>query len=285
VAAFSRTAIGDLVRLQAEDRLAAELDGPAVRLKAATDQVEQRALPGAVRSDDPDDLAGAHRDIHTVAGHDGAGKSTLLDAISGFAPMEAGTAAIGGVDVTRALPYRRARLGLARSFQDARGFANMTVREALLGSLHGSFRGGLLAEGIGAGVARDDEHAALDAIEDALALVDVRRYLDTRIADLSVGTARAVELAVLSLRRPTVLLLDEPASGLQQSEVEALAGVIQRIRGDAATLIVEHDVPFVRSFVDRLVAMDLGRVIAEGDPAAVLDDPAVIESYLGVPAR
>ena len=116
-------------------------------------------------------------------------------------------------------------------------------------------------------------------------MVDVRRYLEVRIADLSVGTARAVELAVLSLRRPAVLLLDEPASGLQQSEVEALAGVIERIRGSAATLIVEHDVPFVRAFADRLIAMDLGRVIAEGSPGEVLDHPAVIESYLGVPAR
>jgi len=240
---------------------------------------------GAVVPCDAVDITVRTGEIVGIIGPNGAGKSTLLDAVSGFAPMEAGTVAIAGIDVTRALPYRRARLGLARSFQDARGFANMTVREALLGSLHRNFRGGLLAEGIGAGVARDDEQAALDAVQDALALVDVRRYLDTRIADLSVGTARAVELAVLSLRHPTVLLLDEPASGLQQSEVEALAGVIQRIRGDAATLIVEHDVPFVRSFVDRLVAMDLGRVISEGDPGEVLDDPAVIESYLGVPAR
>ena len=240
---------------------------------------------GAVVPCDGVDVTVNAGEIVAIIGPNGAGKSTLLDAISGFAPLEAGSVAIGGTDVTRALPYRRARFGLARSFQDARGFANMTVREALLGSLHGSFRGGLLAEGIGAGVARDDERAASDLIEEALALVDVRRYLEVRIADLSVGTARAVELAVLSLRRPAVLLLDEPASGLQQSEVEALAGVIERIRGSAATLIVEHDVPFVRAFADRLIAMDLGRVIAEGSPDEVLDHPAVIESYLGVPAR
>jgi ABC-type branched-subunit amino acid transport system ATPase component len=240
---------------------------------------------GAVVPCDGVDIAVRPGEIVGIIGPNGAGKSTLLDAISGFAVLEQGSIAIGGSDVTRALPYRRARLGLARSFQDARLFMNMTVREALLGCLHGSFRGGLLAEGIGAAVARDDEQAATDAIDDALALVDVRRYLDVRIADLSVGTARAVELAVLSLRRPTVLLLDEPASGLQQSEVEVLAGVIQRIRGNAATLIVEHDVPFVRAFVDRLIAMDLGRVIADGPPAEVLDHPAVIESYLGVPAR
>ena len=98
---------------------------------------------GAVVPCDGVDVTVHAGEIVAIIGPNGAGKSTLLDAISGFAPLEAGSVAIGGTDVTRALPYRRARLGLARSFQDARGFANMTVREALLGSLHGRFRGGL----------------------------------------------------------------------------------------------------------------------------------------------
>ena len=253
--------------------------GPALEVRGA------RVRFGAVVAVNDVDVAIAPGEIVGIIGPNGAGKSTLMDAISGFAPLESGSVAIGGENVTRALPYRRARLGLARSFQDARLFANMTVRESLLGSMHQTFRGGIVAEGIGAAVCRDDEHAARAAVEDALDLVDVRRYMDVRIADLSVGTARAVELAVLSLRRPRVLLLDEPASGLQQSEVEALGAVIERVRGDAATLIVEHDVPFVSALCHRMIAMDLGRVIAEGTAREVLDHPAVIESYLGVPAR
>jgi ABC-type branched-subunit amino acid transport system ATPase component len=240
---------------------------------------------GGVVAVDGVDLHVAPGEIVGIIGPNGAGKSTLLDAISGFAPLDAGTVEIGGVDVTRAYPYRRSRLGLSRSFQDARLFANLTVREALLGSMHPLFRSGVVAESVGAGVARDDERSAVAALRDALDLVDVERYLDVRIADLSIGTARAVELALLSLRRPAVLLLDEPASGLQQSEVGALGALIQRIREDAATVLVEHDVPFVRSLADRMVCMNLGRVIAEGAPKDVLEHPDVIESYLGTPAR
>jgi ABC-type branched-subunit amino acid transport system ATPase component len=123
-----------------------------------------------------------------------------------------------------------------------------------------------------------DAHAAVDAL---LEVVDLERYLDHRVADLSFGTTRAVELAWLAARQPSVLLLDEPASGLQQSEVHALGPVIERVRRGGAVVLIDHDVPFVSGLAHRLVAMDLGRVVADGPVDEVLAHPDVVAAYLG----
>jgi ABC-type branched-subunit amino acid transport system ATPase component len=216
-----------------------------------------------------------------LIGPNGAGKSTLLDAVSGFAALASGQVQISGVDVTRLLPYQRARLGVARSFQDARLYPSMTVREVLMSAQHERCRNGVFAEGLGLPDARRDDANAATAVEQLMELVDLRPYLDHLVSELSFGTTRAVELAWLAARRPRLLLLDEPASGLQQSEVEALGNLIQRIRGEAAVVLVDHDVPFVCELADRLVAMDLGRVIATGPPDEVLTDEHVVRAYLG----
>ena len=227
------------------------------------------------------DLALAPGELVGIIGPNGAGKTTLFNAISGFVPLASGGVLLGGEDITRVPPYRRARMGLGRSFQDARLFPGLTVREVLLGAQHPAFHTGVVAEGLGLGAARGEEAAALAAMERVLELVDVRRYLDYRVAELSFGTTRAVELAWLAARSPAVLLLDEPAAGLQQSEVAALADLIRRIRGDAAVVVIDHDVPFVSGLVDRMVAMDLGAVVAAGDVDDVLHHPDVLTSYLG----
>ena len=216
-----------------------------------------------------------------IIGPNGAGKTTLLNAVSGFVDPGPGRVVFDGRDVTRMLPYRRARLGLARSFQDARLYPTLTVREVLMGAHHAAHRTGLFSEGLRLRPARAEEAVAERAVEEVLDLVDLRPYLDHRVSELSFGTTRAVELAWLAARRPRVLLLDEPASGLQQSEVAVLASLVHRIRRGAAAVVIDHDVPFVTGLADRLVAMDLGRVVADGKPDAVLRDPAVIESYLG----
>lgn len=115
-------------------------------------------------------------------------------------------------------------------------------------------------------------------------VVDLRDYLDLRVSELSFGTTRAVELAWLIAQRPSVLLLDEPASGLQQSEVRVLGQLVDRLRGDAAVVVIDHDVPFVSGLAHRLVAMNLGEKVADGTPTEVLSDPTVITSYLGTGA-
>jgi len=236
---------------------------------------------GGLTAVDGIDLSVAPGEIVGVIGPNGAGKTTLLDAICGYTPPDTGTVHVDGTDVTRMLPYARARLGLGRSFQDARLFPSLTVRETLLGAFHPSFTSSALTEGLRLRASRREERDAHDKLRAVLDLVDVERYLDHRIAELSFGTTRAVELAWLAGRRPSVLLLDEPASGLQQSEVRALGTVIERVRQGGAVVVIDHDVPFVAGLADRLVAMDLGRVIAEGPPSDVLDHSDVVASYLG----
>ena len=236
---------------------------------------------GGVTAVDAVDLRVEPGEIVGLIGPNGAGKSTLLDAVSGFAPLAGGRVRIGGADVTALLPYQRARLGLARSFQDARLYPSMTVREVLLSARHERHRDGVFAEGLRLRSARAEERASLAAIEELMELVDLRGYLDHLVSELSFGTTRAVELAWLAARRPRLLLLDEPASGLQQSEVRELGRLVQKLRGDAAVVLVDHDVPFVTELADRLVALDLGHVVATGPADAVLTHPDVVRSYLG----
>ena len=239
---------------------------------------------GGVRAVDGIDLSVAPGEIVGIIGPNGAGKTTLLDAVCGHASLAQGEVWFEGRRVDGVLPYRRARLGIGRSFQDARLFPTMTVREVLLGALHPSFTSGFLAEALHLPWARAEERAARQRVEELLELVDLHRYLDHQVSQLSFGTTRAVELVWLAARRPALLLLDEPASGLQQSEVRALGGLIDRVRDEAAVVVIDHDVPFVAGLAHRLVAMDLGKVVAAGPPDEVLAHPAVLSSYLGTKA-
>jgi ABC-type branched-subunit amino acid transport system ATPase component len=245
------------------------------------DARQVRVRFGGLAAVDGVDLTVGPGEIVGIIGPNGAGKTTLLDAICGYVPLADGTVFFDGHCIDGVLPYRRARRGLGRSFQDARLFPSMTVREALLGALHPAFSSGFLADALRLPWARAEERAARRQVEELLELVDLHRYLDHQISQLSFGTTRAAELAWLAARRPPLLLLDEPASGLQQSEVRALGALIERVRGEAAVVVIDHDVPFVSGLAHRLVAMDLGKVVAEGRPDEVLSHSAVLESYLG----
>ena len=238
---------------------------------------------GGIRAVDHVDLTVGAAEVVGVIGPNGAGKTTLLNAISGFVECE-GRVALHGRDITGELPYRRARLGLGRSFQDARLYPTMTVRDTLVAAFHAVQRTGMFSEGFGLRAARREEAELIARAEALCDIVDLRSYLDFRISELSFGTTRAVELAWLVAQEPAVMLLDEPASGLQQSEVRVLGELIDRLRGDAAVVVIDHDVPFVSGLAHRLVAMDLGAKVADGAPADVLSAPAVIESYLGTGA-
>ena len=217
-------------------------------------------------------------------GANGAGKTTLFDLISGFTRADRGKVFLDGIEVSGWGPHRRAAAGLGRSFQDARLWPALTVAESLELALHdeaeitGAFPGLL-----GPPRLADSEARLRELAEELIELMGLGAFRDKFVSELSTGSRRMVELATIVARRPKVLLFDEPSSGIAQRETEALGPLIQRIRDqmDCSILIIEHDVPLLRSVADRMVALEGGGIIASGTPGEVLENPAVIESYLG----
>jgi branched-chain amino acid transport system ATP-binding protein len=229
-------------------------------------------------------LHARHGEVVGIIGPNGAGKTTLFDVISGFLSPDAGRVELGGVDVTGRTAATRARLGLGRSFQDSRLFAGLTVRDAVAVSLerftdvgdpfNAILRLPLLVR---------TEAAVMHRVDELLAMFGLERFADNLVSELSTGSRRLVDLAAVVAHQPSVLLLDEPSSGVAQREVEAMLGLLRRVRDqlDATLLVVEHDIGFIAELADRLVAMDQGVVIASGAPSAVLELPEVGESFLG----
>jgi ABC-type branched-subunit amino acid transport system ATPase component/ABC-type branched-subunit amino acid transport system permease subunit len=219
-----------------------------------------------------------------VIGPNGAGKTTLFDLLSGYLAPSAGQVLLFGDDVTHRSPDARARAGMGRSFQDARIFPSLTVAENLALSLerHLLVRDHVAA-GLGLPAVRELEQDIAWSVADLVELMHLGAYRDKFVSELSTGSRRVVDIAMAVAHDPRVLLLDEPSSGIAQRETEALAPVLARLRAETgcALLVIEHDMALVTSLADRLVALDLGRVVAEGLPPEVMADPRVVASYLG----
>jgi branched-chain amino acid transport system ATP-binding protein len=178
----------------------------------------------------------------------------------------------------------RARLGLGRSFQDGRLFSALTVTETIAVALECSVDvRDPLAAALHLPAVVESEAKVSDRVEELIALMGLGAFADKFVHELSTGSRRIVDLACILGHQPTVLLLDEPSSGIAQREAEALGPLLLRIRDSlgASILIIEHDLPLLTAVADRLIAMELGAVIAEGDPSEVVHDPAVVSSYLG----
>lgn len=222
-------------------------------------------------------------EIVGIIGPNGAGKTTLLNSISGFVTPDAGNMSLEGRDIGGLLPYERAELGLGRTFQQALMFPSLTVLENLLIASHRHNQRGLFSHALRRADAVSAERAAIERVERTLDVIDLTPYMNSKAGALSFGTLRMLELACLLVQTPKFLLLDEPASGIAQREAEALAPLLKRIREQTGTtmLMIEHDIPLISGLSDRMYAMDLGRVIAEGRPRDVLAHPQVIASYLG----
>ncbi|GGM05926.1 ATP-binding cassette domain-containing protein [Dactylosporangium sucinum] len=215
-----------------------------------------------------------------IIGPNGAGKTTFFEILAGFVRPDAGTVGFAGRDVTGFAPERRARLGLVRSFQDARLFATMTVLETVMTAGERTAPSRLAVSALGAGLAERRKAARATELVDLMGLSAVA---GTQVGALSTGTRRMVELACLLALEPALLLLDEPSSGVSQADGVALGDLLLRIHRELGTtlLIIEHDLPLLSRLAGRLVAMDRGRVIADGAPDAVRAHPDVVRAYLG----
>ena len=219
-----------------------------------------------------------------VIGPNGAGKTTMFDVISGFVRPDAGRVEIAGTDVAGLGPDARARLGLARSFQNARLFPSMTVRDNIAVALETQLAvRSALASAAWAPQVRRSERRIRRRVDHLVGLFGLEPFAEKFLGELSTGTRRIVDIACITAMEPKLLLLDEPSSGLAQAETEALAPVIRRLARDTGcgVLVIEHDLPLVSALADRLIAMELGRPIAEGAPESVIANRAVVDAYLG----
>jgi ABC-type branched-subunit amino acid transport system ATPase component/ABC-type branched-subunit amino acid transport system permease subunit len=224
-------------------------------------------------------------EILGLIGHNGAGKTTLFDAICGFLTPEHGRVLLGGADVTDLAPADRAFLGLGRSFQEARLYPALTVTETVAVALerHLSSRD-LIAAALRLPASTLSEAAVAVRVNELLEQLGLGKYAESQIGALSTGTRRIVELACVLAQDPAVVLLDEPTAGVAQKETEALGPLLRQVREETncTMLVIDHDMPLLTGLCDRLVALELGQVIAEGAPVDVLGNERVIESYLGV---
>ena len=223
-------------------------------------------------------------EIVGLIGPNGAGKTTLFELLSGFGRPDGGRVLLHGDDITRLGPTARARAGLVRSFQSSPLFPTMTVVDCLTTALEREHpTNALLAA---AGRHRAERLRRERAVEFALRF-GLEPFLDRRIAELSTGTRRVCELACVTALRPSVVLLDEPAAGLAQREVEALVPVLRDLRAelDCTMVVIEHDLPMLGRLSDRIVAMVTGRVVADGSIDEVCAHPEVIAAYLGESGR
>ena len=242
---------------------------------------------GGVTAIDDVDLEIYPGEIVGLMGPNGAGKTTVLDALSGFLTPDAGRVFLAGREVTALSPPARAHLGLGRSFQDARLFPGLTVAETIAVSCERwvSSREPLAAA-LRLPASLLSELDVADRTERIIAMLGLQVFRDRFAAQLSTGSRRLVEFGCLLAQEPDVLLLDEPAAGLARAEAELMGPLLHRIREatGSALVIVEHDVALLRRTCDRIVALDMGRVVTQGAPEDVLADPTVIATYLGAAA-
>jgi branched-chain amino acid transport system ATP-binding protein len=217
-----------------------------------------------------------------LVGPNGSGKSTMLNILSGVYPPDGGSVFHRGRKLTGLAPSAVAAAGLARTFQNLQIFQGLTVGENVLVGCNCRMRSSVLGCIFGSPFARREEEEARERARALLQRVGLARFLDASPVSLSYGQRRLLEVARALATEPSVLMLDEPCAGLAQGEADELAAFIRTLGvSGIAVIVIEHNMRFVMGLVDRIVALNFGKKIAEGDPASIRENEHVIAAYLG----